>query len=119
MKNKLHSFIAEWNSKYFFDYLWRKKYKVSFGSKQHLEMDFISMKLDLIEENVFKDIRKHIKEVKYIESIHNPKILLQKRNISHDLKMNSKEADFLFENMNLEDFNDKKADNYSNEKVKL
>jgi len=47
--------ILNWNSKYPWDYQWRKKYDIPFGSPKHLEMDFISMKFDLLEENMIQN----------------------------------------------------------------
>lgn len=37
---------------YPYDFLWRKKYSIPFGSKQHTDMSHIDMVLDLHEELV-------------------------------------------------------------------
>ncbi len=41
--------IQQWNSKFTFDFLFRQKYKIPYGSVQHREMDFFDMKFDICE----------------------------------------------------------------------
>lgn len=41
--------IQQWNSLFPFDYLFRRKYKIPFGSDEHRKMSFFDMKYDLQE----------------------------------------------------------------------
>ena len=57
---KIHS----WNSTFPFDYIFRQKYNIPFGSKTHLEMSFFDMKFDIAEEKFMDYIRSRNKFAK-------------------------------------------------------
>ena len=50
---KVNHFLINWH-KFTFDYWWRKKYNIAFGSPQHREMNFIDMFIEYKEEVLFK-----------------------------------------------------------------
>lgn len=50
----LNEFIKEWNIKYPYDYWWRKKYNIPFGSEAHKSMSHINMAFEYKEEIYFK-----------------------------------------------------------------
>ena len=54
----MRGYIKAWNIAYPIDYWWRKKHKVPFGSKTHKEQDFIDMKLEYLEDLMYRDLRK-------------------------------------------------------------
>lgn len=45
----LRALVVSWNNKFPVDYWWRKHHSIPFGSRQHLEMSFISMAFEYIE----------------------------------------------------------------------
>lgn len=49
---KVNHFLINWH-KFTFDYWWRKKYNIAFGSPQHREMNFIDMFIEYKEEVLF------------------------------------------------------------------
>ena len=57
LKKNLELFIKEWNIKFPYDRLWRQKYKIPFGSKDHLEADQIDIYLDMIEDQYIESLR--------------------------------------------------------------
>lgn len=46
--------VIKWNNQYPYDYLWRKKYNIPFGSEQHLKTSHVDMCFDMIEEDYIK-----------------------------------------------------------------
>lgn len=52
--NKVESQIMDWNSKFPFDFQFRTKYNIPFGSEKHRQMDFFDMKFDIHEEKYFR-----------------------------------------------------------------
>lgn len=88
--------------KYFWDYWWRKKYNVPFGSLQHRKMFLQDMLLEYLEEI----------EILKIELSEKQKQLKEENNLlgfSNDKteKMTKKEVDELFDNLDLEQFDEK------------
>lgn len=49
-KENLKSFILQWNIRFKYDRLFRKKYNIPFGSKAHLEANQIDMYIDILED---------------------------------------------------------------------
>ena len=48
-QEEIDKFIFKWHD-FPFDYWWRKKYKIPFGSQAHREMNFIDMYIEYREE---------------------------------------------------------------------
>ncbi len=61
--NFSEDFLIKWNLRFRFDRVWRKKYQIPFGSKEHLEANQIDIFLDIQEDKLFERLQK-----KYIES---------------------------------------------------
>lgn len=53
-KSQIIKDVIQWNNKYPHDYVWRKKHKIPFGSKEHLEVSHVDMVFDLIEERYMR-----------------------------------------------------------------
>lgn len=49
IKDEIERFIFKWHE-FPFDYWWRKRYNVPFGSRTHREMNFIDMYIEYQEE---------------------------------------------------------------------
>jgi hypothetical protein len=54
---KLRQLIIQWNNMYPWDYLWRKRNNVPWGSPIHLQTSFISMKFELSEQQIYTNKR--------------------------------------------------------------
>lgn len=58
----LEQFILEWNSRFKYDRLWRKKYKIAFGSKEHLEANQIDIYIDILEDKLAAKIKNDLEQ---------------------------------------------------------
>lgn len=59
---KLEQFILEWNARFKYDRLWRKKYNIPFGSKKHLEANQIDIYLDILEDKLADKIKLELEQ---------------------------------------------------------
>lgn len=48
-------FIIQWNNAFPWDYLWRKKNNVAFGSPTHLASSFVAMCFELREAKIYQN----------------------------------------------------------------
>lgn len=55
-------FLKRWNEKFPYDRLWRKKYRIPFGSTEHLSMSQVDIFLDIAEDLLVDKLRKHYSE---------------------------------------------------------
>lgn len=55
IKDEIKRFIFNWHE-FPFDYWWRKRYNIPFGSPTHREMNFIDMNIEYQEELLLNDI---------------------------------------------------------------
>ena len=59
-------YLKKWNQRFPYDRLWRKKYKIAFGSLEHLSINqidiFLDIREDLLEERLKKQRIKFLKE---------------------------------------------------------
>ena len=94
LKEEIDAFIIDWNMRFPIDHWWRNKYKIPFGSRQHKEMDFISMFIDYEEEKVFRKIEK-AKDPDNAEAFDSSKVI----------KMSKQEIDDEFDNLDLSQLN--------------
>lgn len=81
---------------YPFDYYYRQKHKIAFGSPEHRATNFILMAVDLKEETMIKE---------YLEELQakqegGPEMLSNK-----GMKMSKKEIDEEFDNLDINQFN--------------
>lgn len=97
-KTTLRNFIIEWDNNHPYDYFWRKKYNVSFGSERHLSMSFIDMKIELLEDIVYHNF---VIEVRRDKKIDKTKLL---NPIKRDETFSKEELEAEFENIDLDDF---------------
>lgn len=98
--------VIKWNIQYPFDYIWRKKYNIPFGSKQHLEHCHIDMMFDLYEDKVMQGIMKNSSSEHFTEEDVN---LLEDAGLEQSkkiIKMNESEVNQEFENLDVEQFNE-------------
>lgn len=58
-KINFRKFVYDWNDIHPLDLWWRKKHDIPFGSKDHLEMDFLFMRLEYEEELWLSEIKKN------------------------------------------------------------
>jgi len=96
----LDNFIVNWNNEHPYDYRWRKKYNVPFGSKKHKGITFFDQVFDEREEELFKKFFKDSEEKRENEENEMVGLKANKR----ILKMNNKEINDEFENLDLSDY---------------
>lgn len=97
LEQRVDDFLSDWH-KFPFDYWWRKKYNIPFGSSKHREMNFIDMFIEWREE---KEILKAIDKLdRDDEERENEELGLSVEN-SRTIKMSSKEIDEDYENLDL------------------
>lgn len=51
----MRSLIIEWNNEWRWDYVWRKKYGISFNSEQHRNVSPLDIRFDLLEEQIVQN----------------------------------------------------------------
>src|SRR3990167_3026250 len=54
--SKIRNFITDWDNSNPIDFWWRMKFNVPFGSKRHLEVDFIDQQISYEEEKLLKEL---------------------------------------------------------------
>ena len=89
-KNNIRIDIIDWNNKYPFDYIWRKKYGVAFGSSEHRHMSFLDMIFDLEEDKMMTNLYKQRESNKQLTQRNENEI-----------------SDEEFDEINIDDFNHK------------
>jgi hypothetical protein len=66
----IYSVIVSWDNTWRFDYLFRRKYNIPFNSKKHRKMNQIDSRIDLLEDEMFKDyVREDIENNKELEEL--------------------------------------------------
>ena len=112
MSNKVEDFISIWNLQYPYDYIWRKKYNVPFGSEKHLCMNHIDMLIDLAEDAQIKRMidesdANELEEMSSGIDLRN-KLTSSKQVIptKQVVKMSKEEIDDEFKNLDISKFND-------------
>ena len=110
-KINLQKFILEWNARWPFDYYIRKKHGIIFGSPEHRALNFIDMAIEYAEDNVLA--REDEKSMHLNERNFEQKIGLKikgsedNQGFKKAIKMNKKQIEEEFENIDLSKFNDK------------
>lgn len=92
---ELEKFIVNWDSRFPFDRRWRKKYNIPFFSEEHLNQDFLNMKMDLMEDELFLGFEKQFKQ-----ELEREKGILFKPNLSEE------EVDDMFDQIDVEQLNE-------------
>ena len=96
LKSEIENFIFDWGL-FPFDFWWRKKYNIPFGSKSHREMNFIDMAIEWEEEHILMSAH---------ERKENEELGLYNKN-TNVINLTEKEIDEDYENLDLSQFNDK------------
>lgn len=100
-QEEIDKFIFKWHD-FPFDYWWRKKYKIPFGSQAHREMNFIDMYIEYREEFLLnKAIEEHDKAVSDRED---EELGIKDGSSKRVVKMTKQEIDDDFENLDLSQF---------------
>lgn len=100
-ENLFKRIINEWNIKFPYDYLWRKKYNVPFNSEVHRNMDFFDIKYDILEDKYIRNLPKRLEKQKQLQ---NSEQLLKVR--EHHLSKEELEKEF--DELDLSQFDDLK-----------
>ena len=95
LRNEVKQFIIRWNQEFPIDRWWRKKHGIAFGSSQHKEVDFIQMFLEYEEDTMIRALSKSKSEE------------ASEFSVSEGDRITSEVLDDDFDNLNLEDYNDK------------
>lgn len=99
-QEEVDKFIFNWHN-FPFDYWWRKKYNVPFGSQAHREMNFIDMYVEYREEFL---LNKAIKDYEDADSEREDRELGLKCSNKKVVKLTKQEIDDDFENLDLSQF---------------
>jgi len=54
---ELRQFIIQWNYRFPFDRVWRKKYHLAFNSSGHRESSFLDQLIDIKEDEFFEEVK--------------------------------------------------------------
>lgn len=101
LTNEIDNFLIQWNNQFPIDRWWRVKHNVAFGSIEHKQANFIQMFLEFREDKMIAEMFK---------SKNNPISTSESSEFSFDDNtppISKKEIDEDFENLNLEDYNEK------------
>ena len=94
MQDELRDFVIRWNNQYPFDYEYRLKYNIPFGSSEHRASNFLLMATDLAETKLINE---------YFQQLQDKENEVGEYKSS---KMKQSEIDEDFENLDLTQFND-------------
>lgn len=53
----LNDFTKDWNNKWRYDYWWRQKHNIAFGSEQHRQMNPIDVAFEYFENKLVIDVK--------------------------------------------------------------
>lgn len=93
IKDEIKRFIFNWHE-FPFDYWWRKRYNIPFGSPTHREMNFIDMYIEYQEELLLNEIA--------VEEDNEDVVL--GNNDSEVVKLSKQEIDEDYDNLDLSKF---------------
>lgn len=101
LEDKADNFILSWHD-FSFDFWWRKKYNVAFGSPQHRSMSFIDMYLEFREEVLLNEMQKKLTQAE--EEKENNALGIH---ASDGVSMTKEEIDKDYEDLDLSQFDKK------------
>jgi len=93
--------VIKWNNQYPYDYLWRKKYKIPFGSTEHLNASHVDMCFDIIEEEYIKS---KIEEKKDTDDMLLDSFVVGDNKKDKVIKLSKKEVDKEFDSIDITKF---------------
>lgn len=98
-RRKIDFYIFDWNNRHPYDYKWRKKYNIPFGSIEHKGISFIDQVFDLREDELVEELRKERKEAK--EAQENESLGLGNKKV---VNLDKEQIDREFEDLKIEDY---------------
>jgi hypothetical protein len=105
----LEQFIINWNVRYPYDRLFRKKYNIVFGSKAHRELTIFDIAVDLKEEKVMAKFTQKNDQQGDVDLTGGKTITEMTEDeiqAGKSVKMTRREVDEEFDNLDLSKFND-------------
>lgn len=78
------SHIEKWNSQFPYDYMWRKKYNIAFGSEIHRGMDFFDIKFDILEQQYVDSINSVQKDDSQDKQLFKNKVIENNNSMSQE-----------------------------------
>lgn len=57
MDENIKDYILQWNFRFPYDRIWRKKYSLSFNSFGHRESNFLDQLFDIKEDELFEELQ--------------------------------------------------------------
>lgn len=104
LESSVDRFIFQWHD-FPFDYWWRKKYRVPFGSVAHREMSFIDMYIEYREDLM---VSRSLEQIEADDgwTPEDEEALGLKAKSSNVVQMSQEEIEEDYENLDLENFNE-------------
>lgn len=100
LQKQARLFVLEWNRQHPIDSAWRKEFNVPFGSKAHLEVDFIDQQIWFEEAEIIRKLREHPDATIDQEG----RVIIPQE---HDFGMDQEDIEKEFEGMSIKELNDK------------
>lgn len=101
--SNIREFIYWWNSNFYIDYWWRKKYKVPFNSILHRQACLLDMFIEYEEERL---IQKYIRDSK-TEKEDREDYLFTGRPFKTDIELSEKTVEELYDRLDLKGYNER------------
>lgn len=94
-------FLIDWNNQFPFDRLYRQKYNIGFGSKEHRELCQIDIYHDILEDKLFEEYIEERGEIMEMERAYaSGKLTKENAKSSVDEKLED-----VFDNIDVNEFN--------------
>lgn len=102
--SNIKSFVLYWNSRFFIDYWWRKKYKVPFNSSLHREICLIDMFIEYEEERLIKEFIEEERERQEDQEDY----LFTGNPFKTDIKISLTSVEEIYDKIDLKGYNEKR-----------
>ena len=89
-------FLITWNNRFHKDRLFRKKYGIAFGSKQHREINQIDVFLDILEDKMFEKYTNQFREEERLLNVYKTK-----HQVLKEIELGDKKWDDLFDKIDV------------------
>lgn len=97
-------YMIEWSNDWPYDYWWRKKHKIAFGSEEHLKTNPIDQRLEFEEDKLHNEFRTDKRQEEYDYYRQTGQVLKPQPRFN---KMSKDEEEFIYDNIDLSAFDDK------------
>ena len=94
-------FLILWNNQFPFDKLYRRKYNIGFGSKEHRELCQIDVFHDILEDKIFEEYVEEQREIMEMEKAY-AEGKLTKEGVKSTV---DEKLEDVFDSININDFN--------------